>query len=33
MLLIVGKSITGGICHSVDHYAKANNKCMKDKNK
>ena len=33
MLLMVEKSITGRICHSVDHYAKANNKCMKDKNK
>ena len=33
MLLMVEKSITGRICHSVDHYAKANIKCMKDKNK
>ena len=35
MLLMVGKGIRGGICHSIYRYAKANNKCMKnyDKNK
>ena len=35
MLLMVEKGITGGICHSIYPYAKANNKYMKgyDKNK
>ena len=35
MLLIVEKSIRGGICHSIYQYAKANNRYMKhhDKNK
>ena len=35
MLLMVEKSIRGGICHSIYWYAKANNKYMKncDKNK
>ena len=35
MLLMVRKSIRGGICHSIYRYAKANNKYMKyyDKNK
>ena len=30
MLLMVEKSIRGGICHSISRYAKANNKYMKD---
>ena len=30
MLLMVEKSIIGGICHSIYQYAKANNKYMKD---
>ena len=30
MLLMVQKGITGGICHSIYWYAKANNKYMKD---
>ena len=35
MLLMVGKGITGGICHAIHWYAEANNKYMKnyDKNK
>ena len=35
MLLMVEKGITGGICHAIHRYAKANNKYMKiyDKNK
>ena len=35
MLLMVEKSIRGGICHSICLYAKANNRYMKnyDKNK
>ena len=28
--LMLEKSITGGICHSVYQYAKANTKCMND---
>ena len=30
ILLMVEKSIRGGICHAVDRYAKANDKYMKD---
>ena len=30
MLLMVEKSIRGGICHSIYRYAKANKKYMKD---
>ena len=30
MLLMVEKGITGGICHSILRYAKANNKYMKN---
>ena len=30
MLLMVEKSIKGGICHSVYRYLKANNKYMND---
>ena len=35
MLLMVEKGITGGICHTIHQYTKANNKYMKgyDKNK
>ena len=33
MLLIVEKSIRGGIYHSIFRYAKANNKYMKDYDK
>ena len=35
MLLMVEKTIRGGICHSIYRYAKGNNKYMKhyDKNK
>ena len=33
MLLMVGKGIGGGICHSIYQYAKTNNKYMKDYNK
>ena len=35
MLLLVEKSITGGICHAIYQYEKANNKNVKyyDKNK
>ena len=29
MLLMVEKEITGGICHAIHRYAKANNKYMK----
>ena len=30
MLLIIEKGIRGGICNAVHHYAKANNKYMRD---
>ena len=30
MLLIVGKGIRGRLCHSINKYAKANNKYTKD---
>ena len=30
MLLMVEKGIRGVICHSINRYAKANNKYMKD---
>ena len=30
MLLMVEKAIRGGLCHSINRYAKANNKYMKD---
>ena len=33
ILLIVEKGISGGICHSIYQYAKANNKYMKDYDK
>ena len=33
MLLIVEKSIRGGICNAVHRYAKANNKYMEDQDK
>ena len=33
MLLMVENGIREGICHSVDQYAKANNKFMKDYDK
>ena len=33
MLLMVEKGITGGICHAIHWYAKANNKYMKDYDK
>ena len=33
MLLMVEKVIRGGICHSIDRYAKANDKYMKNYNK
>ena len=32
MLLMVEKGIRGGICHSIDRYAKVNNKYMKNYN-
>ena len=33
ILLMVEKEITGGICHAIYRYAKANNKYMKNCNK
>ena len=33
ILLMVGKGITGGMCHAVSRYAKANNKYMKNYDK
>ena len=33
MLLMTEKGITGGICHSIYEYVKANNKYMKDYDK
>ena len=30
MLLMAGKRIRGGICHTIYSYAKANNKYMKE---
>ena len=33
ILLMVEKSIRGGICHSIYRYAKANNKYLKDYDK
>ena len=33
MLLMVEKGIRGGLCHSINRYAKANNKCIKDYDK
>ena len=33
MVLMVDKGIRGGICHSINIYAKANNKYMKDYDK
>ena len=33
MLLMVEKSIRGGICHAIHRYAKANNKYMKNYDK
>ena len=33
MLLMVGKAIKGGICHSIYQYAKTNNKYMEDYDK
>ena len=30
MLLVVEKGIRGGLCHSVNRYAKANEKYIKD---
>ena len=33
MLLMVEKDIRGGMCHSIHHYAKANNNCIEDYDK
>ena len=33
VLIMVQKGIRGGICYSIDRYAKANNKYMKDYDK
>ena len=33
MLLMVGEAIRGGICHSINRCAKANNKYIKDYHK
>ena len=33
MLLMLEEGITGGICHSIHRYAKANNKYLKDYDK
>ena len=33
MLIMVGKGIRGGICHSVNRYAKINKEYMKDYDK
>ena len=33
MLLMVEEGIRGGICHSIQRHAKADNKCMKNYNK
>ena len=33
MLLMVEKGISGGICHAIHQYAKANNKYVKDYDK
>ena len=33
MLFMVNKAIRGGKCHSINKYAKANNKFMKDYDK
>ena len=33
MLLMVKKSIRGGVCHVIHHYSKAKNKHMKDYDK
>ena len=33
MLLMIEEGIRGGICHAIQRYAKANNKCMKDYDK
>ena len=33
MLLIVGKAVKGGICHSIYQYAKTNNKYTEDYDK
>ena len=33
MLLMLEKGIKGEICHAINRYAKANNKCIKDYDK